>query len=117
MGIVYPQYWLQVDADMTFPWHLEVLMNFYGSECTYGIQTNCKFASVVLAIISCWDLDAQQGLFKLTMKLDVSQMMTEVVAWVVNKVNPQIVNLLTRLWNMINVFHLVPYLSKVFKVS
>jgi hypothetical protein len=34
MGIADPQYWLQVDGDMTFPWHLELLMDFYGSEWT-----------------------------------------------------------------------------------
>jgi hypothetical protein len=72
---------------------------------------------VVLAVLSGWDLDAQQRLFKLTMKSNASQAMAKVMALVANKVNPQIVNPLTHLWNVINVFHLVPYLSKVFKVS
>jgi hypothetical protein len=58
MGIVYPKYWLQANADMTFPWHLEVLMDFYGSERTYRVQTNGKFASMVLVVFSSWDLDA-----------------------------------------------------------
>jgi hypothetical protein len=101
---------------MTFPWHLEVLMDFYHSERTYRVQTNCKFASMVLVLLS-WDLDAQQRLFKLTRKSNASQAMVEVVVLVANKVNPQVVNPLTCLWNMINLSHLVPYLSKVFKVS
>jgi hypothetical protein len=42
--------------DMTFPRHLEVLMDFYGSERTYEVQT--KFALVVPTILSSWDLDA-----------------------------------------------------------
>jgi hypothetical protein len=102
---------------MTFPWHLEVPMDFYGSEHTYRVQTNGKFASVVLVVLSSWDLDAQQRFFKLTMTSNTSQAMVEVVALVANKVNPQIVNPLTYLWNVINVSHLVPYLSKVFKIS
>ncbi len=89
-------------------------MDFYGS---YRVQTNGKFASVVLVVLSSWDLDTQQRFFKLTMKSNASQAMGEVVALVANKVNPQIVNPLTRLWNVINVSHLVPYLSEVFKVS
>jgi hypothetical protein len=35
---------------------------------------------MVLAILSCWDLDVQQGLFKLTMKSNIVQAMVEVVA-------------------------------------
>jgi len=58
MGIVYPQYWMHVYVDMTFLRHLEVLKDFYGSECTYGIQTDGKFTSMVL-VLSSWDLDAQ----------------------------------------------------------
>jgi hypothetical protein len=37
---------------------------------TQGQQV-CPF----LAILSCWDLDAQQGLFKLTMKFNAAQAM------------------------------------------
>ncbi len=92
-------------------------MDFYCSECTYKVQTNCKFASMVLVVLSSWDLDAEQRLFKLTMKSNDSQAMAKVVALVANKVNSQIVNPLNCLWNMINLSHLVPYLSKVFKVS
>ncbi len=72
---------------------------------------------MVLVVISSWDLDAQQGLFKLTMKSNASQTIVEVVAFAIDKVNPQIVNLLICLWNVINASHLVPYLSKVFRVN
>ncbi len=92
-------------------------MDFYGSEHTYEVQTNGKFSLVVLDVLSSWDLDAQQGLFKLTMKSNASQAIVEVVALATDKVNPQIVNLFICLWNVINAFHLVPYLSKVFEVS
>jgi hypothetical protein len=65
-----------------------------------------------------WDLNAQQGLFKLTMKSNVSQMMVKVVALATSKMNPQIVNPLICLWKVIKCFSsLVPYLSKVFKVN
>jgi hypothetical protein len=66
---------------MTFPWHLEVLIDFYGNESTYGVQTNAKFALVFHAILSSWDLGAQQGFFKLTMKSNASQAIVEVAAF------------------------------------
>jgi hypothetical protein len=51
---------------------------------------------MVPTIISCWDLDVQQGLFKLTMKLNDVQAMVEVVVIASNKANPIIVNPFTR---------------------
>jgi hypothetical protein len=42
MGIVYPQYWLEVDASMTFRKHLEVLKEFYGNPCACGVATSGK---------------------------------------------------------------------------
>jgi hypothetical protein len=92
---------------MTFPQHLEVLKDFYGNECTYEIQTNDKSTSMVLALLSSWDLNAQQGFFKLTMKSNTFQVMAEVVALAINKVNPQNVNPFTCFWKVINVFHLL----------
>jgi len=79
----------QVDIDVTFPRHLEVLKTIY---------CNPQFALMVLTIFSGWDLDVQQGLFKLTMKFNVAQAMAEVMDFASNKVNPTIVNPLTRLW-------------------
>jgi hypothetical protein len=52
-------------VDMTFPQHLEVWKEFYDSECAYGMQTNGKPASMVPIVRLGWDLDAQQGFFKL----------------------------------------------------
>jgi hypothetical protein len=43
---------------------------------------------MVLAIISSWDLDVQQGLFKLTMKSNTAQAMVEVMALASDKINP-----------------------------
>jgi hypothetical protein len=92
---------------MTFLWQLKVLKDFYGSEHTYGIQTNGKYASMVPTVLSGWDLDSQQRLFKLTMKSNAYQVMAKMVAMVANKVDPQIVNPFTCLWKVINVFHLL----------
>jgi hypothetical protein len=50
-----------------------------------------KYALIVLAIFSRWDLDAHQGLFKLTMKSNFVQIMVEMVALASDKVNPIIV--------------------------
>ncbi len=60
MGIVYPQYWMHAYEDMTFLRHLEVLKDFYGSECTYGIQTDGKSTSMVFVVLSSWDLNANK---------------------------------------------------------
>jgi hypothetical protein len=47
-------------------------------------------------------LDAQQGLFKLTMKLNATQAMVEIVALASDKVNPTIINPLTHMWRVIH---------------
>jgi hypothetical protein len=85
---------------------------------------------MVPAIISEWELDAQQGLFKLKMKFNAVQAKAEVPALVTNKVNAQIVNPFTRLWKVINTSQLLshtfpkylklafcPCISKIPKVS
>jgi hypothetical protein len=54
MGVIYPQYWLQVDAKMTFPRHLEVLKGFY---CTPRPSGQSKDAPMVHPILSTWELD------------------------------------------------------------
>jgi hypothetical protein len=53
---------------------------------------------MVPAIFSSWYLDAQQGLFKLTMKSNIVQAMAEVVVLAYDKVNPTIINPLTCMW-------------------
>jgi hypothetical protein len=50
---------------------------------------------MVLAILSSWDLHAQQGLFKLNMIFNVSQTMVEVRTLDSNMVNPIVVNPIT----------------------
>jgi len=55
MGVIYPQYWLQVDAKMTFPQHLEVLKGFYCTPCPCG---QSKDAPMIQPILSTWELDA-----------------------------------------------------------
>jgi hypothetical protein len=51
-----------------------------------------KFVPMVLAILLGLNLDAQQGLFKLTMKSKATQAMAKVVTLASNKVNLIIVN-------------------------
>jgi hypothetical protein len=43
---------------------------------------------MVLAILFEWDLDAQQRLFKLMMKSNVTQAMEKVSTLIINKVKP-----------------------------
>jgi len=64
---------------------------------------------MVLAIIFEWDLDAQQGLFKLTMKFNAVQAKAKVSTLVINKVNPHIVNPFIRLWKVINTSQLLSH--------
>ncbi len=77
---------------MTFPTHLEVLKDLYGNPRACGIATSGKSWSMVPAIIFEWDMDAQQGLFKLTMKFNAVQAKVEVSTLVTKKVNPHIVD-------------------------
>jgi hypothetical protein len=53
---------------------------------------------MVSTILLGWDFDAQKGLFNLTMKSNVAQAMTEVVALAFDKVNPTIINPFTCMW-------------------
>jgi hypothetical protein len=57
-----------------------------------------KSVLVVVAILSSWGLDVQQGFFMMTMKLKSTQAMVEVVAFTTNIVNLVIINPLTHLW-------------------
>jgi len=105
MGVFYFQYWLQTYAYSTFPQHLEVLKTFYHTPRPCGVTINDKSALMVLVILSTWDLDAQQGLFELTMKLiNVTQAMVEMVALTIDKAYTMVVNALTCLWHVINTF-------------
>lgn len=102
LGIVYLQYWLQANAEVTFPRHLEVLIGFYCNPWPCGQSKGGEFVPIVVAIISTWDLDVQHGFLKMTMKLNSTQTMVEMVPLIVDKVNPIIVNSLIHLWQVIN---------------
>jgi hypothetical protein len=43
----------------------------FNCPCPYGVATNNKSTLMVPIVFLGWDLDAQQGLFKLTMKLNI----------------------------------------------
>jgi len=73
-------------VDIIFPWHLELLKEFDGSPRPCGVATNGKSILVVFFVISSWDLDAQQGLFKFTMKSNATKTMEKVVALATDKV-------------------------------
>jgi hypothetical protein len=79
-----------------------MLKKIYGSSHPCGQPKDDKYAPMVLTILSGWDLDVQQGLFKLTMKSNIVQTMVEVVALAFDKVNPTIINPLTRMWRVIH---------------
>ncbi len=62
---------------------------------------------MVPAILWAWDLDVQQGLFKLTMKSNIAQTMAEVKALAFNKVNPTIINPFTCMRQVIHASQLL----------
>jgi hypothetical protein len=95
MAIVCPQYYLQTNGETTFPRHLKMFKFFYYNLCLCGQAKREKLMPMVLAILSSWDLHAQQGLFKLNMIFNVSQTMVEVRTLDSNMVNPIVVNPIT----------------------
>lgn len=46
----------------------KVVKNFYYNPCPCGQAKEGKFAPMVHVTLSSWDLDVQQGMFKLNMK-------------------------------------------------
>ncbi len=66
----------------------EVLNFFYGNPRSCGVAIGDKLKWMVLAILFEWDLDAQQGLFKLMMNSNVTQAMEKVSTLIINKVKP-----------------------------
>jgi len=48
-----------------------VLKKKFNCPCPCGVATNNKSTLMVHVVLLGWDLDAQQGLFKLTMKLNI----------------------------------------------
>ncbi len=111
MGIVDPQYWLQANTNVTFFQQLGVLKKFYCNPHPCGQPKDGKFAAMVHAILSGWDLDAQEGSVKLTMKSNAAEGMVEIVALAFDKVNPTIINPFT---HMCQVIHASQLLSNIF---
>jgi len=69
-------------------------------------------------ILSSWDLDAQQCLFKLIMKSNNLQAVVGLMALAFNKANPNIVNPIKRMWHVIHSSQIVvSFFSKVLKVN
>jgi hypothetical protein len=121
VGVVYPQYWLQSNVKNTFLQHLEVLKAFYCTPCPCGVVVDGKLAPMVHAILLAWDLDVQQGFFKLTMKSSTTQAIVEVVALISDKAHPMVVNPPTHLWLVINasqlLFHTFPKYLELAKIA
>jgi hypothetical protein len=65
LGICYPQYWLQKDAEITFSKHLDVLKNWY---CNTKVLGSGVDKEIIPGILDRWSLDSQQGYFKIAMK-------------------------------------------------
>ena len=65
LGIIYPQYWLQPDAELTFSKHLGTLKNWY---CNARVIGNGIDKEVIPGILDRWLLDSQLGYFKIAMK-------------------------------------------------
>ncbi len=64
-----------------------MLKGFYCSPQPHGKSKGGKYALIVVVILSAWDFDAPQALFKLRMKSNSAQAMAEVVALATDKVN------------------------------
>jgi hypothetical protein len=98
-GIVYSQYWWQADVNITF------LLTFGGFESLLlhlrkcGVVVDGKLAMMMFVLLA-WNLDVQQGLFKLNMKCNTAQAMAKVVALTIDKAHPMVVNPFTHLWHV-----------------
>ncbi len=53
-----------------------------------GVVVDGKLVLMVLVILLAWNLDVQQGLFKLTIKSNVAQTMAKVMALTIDKAHP-----------------------------
>jgi Na+-transporting methylmalonyl-CoA/oxaloacetate decarboxylase beta subunit len=69
-----------------------------------------KSTLVVFTIFSSWNLDVQQGFFKLIMKLNLVQVMVDVGVLTIDKAHPLIINPFTHLWCIINACQLLFYI-------
>ncbi len=106
MGIYYPQYWFEIDAEDNFNCHLELIKSHCYtkrhlepvklSSMSLEVAKNCP------SILSISGLEIQANTFKITLKYNVAAIM-EV---------PFHVNPLTRLWKTLQAF-----VSEIFQVG
>ena len=96
LGIIYPQYWLQPDVDITFSKHLDTLKNWYCNTIVLGTGVDKE---VILGIFDQWSLDSQQGYFKIAMKSNDPAAMEP----------PYDFNHLTRIWRTISASRVLSY--------
>ncbi len=96
LGIIYPQYWLQLDCEASFIKHLEVLKTiFYYGETHKVNEQEVK----VHELLNTSDIDCQQGMFKFTMKSNATSCM----------VPPFDSNPLTCMWRLMTRFQILVF--------
>jgi len=89
LGVVYPQYWLQSEAEECFPKHLAALMEYYCEPKLIEVE---KMKTLVPPILDRYKLQTEQGLFKLAMSTNSKKHMEP----------PFDLNPLTRLWRYLD---------------
>jgi hypothetical protein len=89
MGILYPQYWLQGNAEEQFDKHLRTLIDAYGHAKVIG-DGETKFA--IPPLIDRDEIMSQRGLFKCCMKSNARSAMLP----------PFDVNPLTKVWRVLD---------------
>ncbi len=113
-----PQYRLQLDVEFTFSRQMEILKGFHCNPWSCEQFRDKKFTPMVASIILAWDLNVQNGLFKLTMKSNVVQAMAKVVALVTNQTNLIFFNPFTLLWQVIHASQILSHsFAKCLKVA
>lgn len=95
MGFVYPQYWTGKNAPKglkNFSAHLEIIKRHFGTAKDVGEKDNRE---VLSGLLSKFDLDSEQSLFKLCMQSNSEECM------VPNESGNFDVNPLTNLWRIL----------------
>ena len=88
-GIIYPQYWLQPNDEITFSKQRDTMKNWY---CNARVLGSGVDKEVILGILYRWSLDFQQGYFKTAMKSNAHAAMEP----------PYDINPVTRIWRTIS---------------
>ena len=89
LGIIYPQYCLQADVEITFSRHLDTMKIWYCNARVFGSGVNKE---VIRGIPDIWFLDSQQGCFKIVMKSNAHAAMEP----------PYDINPVNRIWRTIS---------------